>query len=159
MSLDLSGLLKSERKRVTDKPEEITIREISQIMAISLKRAIGEQNFKKLDILIHHQSISPLASIVVKSSAVARGRQIVAKLKEVLPRQSFEMPIQAAIGGTIVARETIKAFRKDVTAKLYGGDQTRKDKLLKKQKKGKKRMKQLGRVQIPQEAFLAVLKK
>ena len=113
----------------------------------------------KLDILIHHQSISPLASIVVKSSAVARGRQIVAKLKEVLPRQSFEMPIQAAIGGTIVARETIKAFRKDVTAKLYGGDQTRKDKLLKKQKKGKKRMKQLGRVQIPQEAFLAVLKK
>ncbi len=113
----------------------------------------------KLDILIHHQSVAPLASIVVKSQAEARGRQIVAKLKEVLPRQSFEMPIQATIGGTIIARETIKAFRKDVTAKLYGGDQTRKDKLLKKQKKGKKRMKQLGRVQIPQEAFLAVLKK
>jgi len=83
----------------------------------------------------------------------------VKQLKDALPRQLFEVVIQAAIGGQIVARETLKAFRKDVTAKLYGGDQTRKDKLLKKQKKGKKRMKRFGKVEIPQEAFLAVLRR
>lgn len=113
----------------------------------------------KLDILINKEIIAPLSSIVVKSKAEATGRRIVDKLKEILPRQQFEVPIQAAIGGTIVARATLKALRKDVTAKLYGGDQTRKDKLLKKQKKGKKIRSQFSKVNIPQEAFLAVLKK
>jgi len=113
----------------------------------------------KLSILVNKLEVKPLASIVVRSSAEARGRQIVSALKEVIPKQQFEVPIQAALGGKILARATLKALRKDVTAKLYGGDQTRKDKLLKKQKKGKKRMKRFGKVEIPQSAFLAVLKK
>jgi len=113
----------------------------------------------RLDILIHHQKIDALSQIVVRDKAYEVGRRLTQRLKKVIPRQMFEVAIQSAIGGKIIARETIKAFRKDVTAKLYGGDQTRKDKLLKKQKKGKKRMKQLGRVQLPQEAFTAVLKK
>ncbi len=113
----------------------------------------------RIDVLIHHELISPLSTIVIRDKAEAIGRQLVIKLKQVLPRQQFEIPIQAAIGGTIIARADLKAFRKDVTQKLYGGDRTRKDKLLKKQKKGKKRMKQFGRVEIPQEAFLAVLKR
>jgi GTP-binding protein LepA len=97
--------------------------------------------------------------IVVTDQADRIGREIVARLKEVIPRQLFEIPLQAAIGGRIVARETIRAFRKDVTAKLYGGDVTRRMKLLEKQKKGKKRRKQFGSVEIPQEAFFAIMKK
>ncbi|MBI2009695.1 MAG: elongation factor 4 [Candidatus Chisholmbacteria bacterium] len=112
----------------------------------------------KVDIIINHEPIPPLSTIIVKDQAEAVGRRLVEKLKDILPRQQFEIPIQAAISGKIVARATVKAFRKDVTAKLYGGDQTRKDKLLKKQKKGKKRLKAFGKVAIPQEAFLAVLK-
>ncbi|OGD62181.1 hypothetical protein A2160_01365 [Candidatus Beckwithbacteria bacterium RBG_13_42_9] len=113
----------------------------------------------RLDILVHHEKVDALSQVVVKDKAQLIGKEVALRLKKVIPRQLFEVAVQAAIGGTIVARETIKPFRKDVTAKLYGGDQTRKDKLLKKQKKGKKRMKQIGRVIIPQEAFLAVLKR
>lgn len=113
----------------------------------------------KLDIMIQGEQIEALSQIVVKEKAEAIGRKLVKKLKEVVPRQNFEVPIQAALGAKIIARETIKAFRKDVTAKLYGGDVTRRKKLLEKQKKGKKRMKEIGKVTLNQEAFLAVLER
>ncbi|HYD34943.1 MAG TPA: translation elongation factor 4 [Vitreimonas sp.] len=113
----------------------------------------------KVTVLLNHEPVEALSFITVKGDAEFRGRQLAAKLKEVIPRQQFEVPIQAAIGGTVIARETLKAFRKDVTAHLYGGDVTRRQKLLKKQAKGKKKMKQIGKVELNQEAFLAVLKR
>ena len=111
----------------------------------------------KINILVNKIPVDALGLIVHRSNAEARGRKLIIKLRRAIPRHQFEIPLQVAIGGKIIARETIKGFRKDVTAKLYGGDVTRKMKLLKKQKEGKKRMKSIGSVQIPQEAFMSIL--
>jgi GTP-binding protein LepA len=117
------------------------------------------EDLVKVDVLVHGKLVDPISFMTHRSNAEAKGRHVCAKLKEQIPRQQFEIPIQAAIGARVIARETVKSFRKDVTAKLYGGDITRRMKLLDKQKEGKKRMKMVGQVEIPQSAFLNILKK
>ena len=174
LCIDKRGLIKNQTYLTTQRVEltfdmplaEIVFDFYDRLKTVSRGYAsfdyspIGMQTSKlvRVDILLNSQPVDALSSLIHASSAQAIGKKMCEKLKELIPRQQFDVPIQAAIGAKIISRETIKALRKDVTAKCYGGDISRKRKLLEKQKKGKKRMRQVGSVEIPQEAFMAVLK-
>jgi GTP-binding protein LepA len=174
LCIDKRGILKSQIYLTSDRVEisfEMPLAEIvfdfyDKLKSISKGYASFDYTYTdykkadlvRLDILLNGEMVDALSTLIFRGNAYDFGRRMVTKLKELIPRQQFEIAIQAAIGAKIIARETIKAVRKDVTAKCYGGDITRKRKLLEKQKKGKRRMRQVGNVEVPQQAFLAVLK-
>jgi len=174
LCIDKRGVLKNQVYLTSDRVEmtfEMPLSEIVFDFYDKLKSAskgyasfdyhytdYKEADLVRLDILLNGEMVDALSTLIYRGHAYDFGRKMCEKLKELIPRQQFDIAIQAAIGAKIIARETVKAVRKDVTAKCYGGDITRKRKLLEKQKKGKKRMRQIGNVEVPQQAFLAVLK-